>query len=129
MNIYRHQFVCKCPANGAMIVYALEIASKAMIHAEHIVAACALHRSGYHEAIADALHQALGGQQTLRAHHHGVDIESLRGEPGAQAEGSRQLAYISAVHRRILESGVSVVAQIGPKASDDDVALYVGVPA
>ncbi|WP_063771734.1 hypothetical protein [Cupriavidus necator] len=127
MNIYRHQFVCKCPANGAMIVYALEIASSTMIHAEHIIAACAQHRSAYHEAIADGLHQALGGQQTLRAHHRGVDIETRRGEPGAQADSQKRLAYISAVHRRILESGVSVVAQIGPKTSDDDVALLVGV--
>ena len=80
MNIYRHQFVCKCPANGMQIIYALQIESKAMIHAEHIVADGGQHRSAYHEAIADALHAALGGQQILTAHHHGVDIETHRGQ-------------------------------------------------
>lgn len=78
-NIYRHQFVSACPANGMAIIYALEIQSERMIHAEHIVTACALHKRAYHEAIADDLHGKFGGFHVLKAHHHGVDIETQRG--------------------------------------------------
>lgn len=79
MNIYRHKFICACPTNGQQIAFELEITSTTMIHVEHIVTAAALHKTGFHEDLADHLHKALGGSQVLRAHHHGVDIETIRG--------------------------------------------------
>lgn len=82
MNIYRHQFVCHCPANNKAIIYDLCIESDVMIHVEHIVTAAALHQKGYHEAVADDLMKKLGGRQVLKAHHHGVDIETRRGFEG-----------------------------------------------
>lgn len=122
MNIYRHQFVSHCPNNGQHIIYALEIESAEVIHVEHIVTVANLLANSFHEDIADELHERFGGRQTLRAHHHGVDIESRRGFPET---GLIELAHISAVHRRILESGASVVANIGKKTADSDVALFV----
>ena len=46
---------------------------------EHIVTATRMIRTGYHETIADALHKQFGGSQVLMAHHHGVDIKTVRG--------------------------------------------------
>ncbi len=78
MNIYRHKFYSVCPNNSAIIAYELEIATTDVIQVEHIVTACAIEKSSFHEDIADRLAERFGGQQTLRAHHHGVDIESRR---------------------------------------------------
>jgi hypothetical protein len=50
-----------------------------MIPVEHIVTATGLIKFGYHENIADELHERFGGRQTLEAHHHGVDIYTVRG--------------------------------------------------
>jgi hypothetical protein len=79
LNIYRHKFIAACPANGAQIAYELVIETDKMIHVEHITTAAALHKSGYHEEIADDFAQRFGGKQTMKAHHHGVDIETRRG--------------------------------------------------
>lgn len=79
MNIYRYQFTAACPSNGEQIVYSLEIHSCARVMVEHIKTACALHKRGYHEDIADDLHQRFGGLQIISANHHGVAIESRRG--------------------------------------------------
>ena len=79
MNIYRYQFVSHCPNNQLPIIYSLEIETDEVIHVEHIVTAAALHDSAYHEEIADDLHERFKGRQTLKAHHHGVDIETRRG--------------------------------------------------
>jgi len=79
MNIYRHTFTAVCPANGQVIIYELQIQTEKMIHVEHITTACASHKKAYHEAIADDLHARFGGFQVLKAHHHGVDIETRRG--------------------------------------------------
>lgn len=78
-NIYRHKFYSACPNNSQVIAYDLEISTDKMVQVEHIVTACALHAKDYHEAIADALHARFGGYQVLKAHHHGVDIETQRG--------------------------------------------------
>lgn len=81
MNIYRHQFVCVCPANRMPIVYQLEVQSLKMIYVEKIVVACQMWQQEFHEKIADALAQQFPGtHQVLRAHHHGVDVETQRGE-------------------------------------------------
>jgi len=79
VNIYRYQFTAACPSNGEQIVYSLEIHSCARVMVEHIKTACALHKRGYHEDIADDLHQRFGGLQIISANHHGVAIESRRG--------------------------------------------------
>lgn len=79
MNIYTRQFVANCPNNGQPIIYNLRIETAGrMIQVEHIVTATSLIARGYHEDIADELHQRFGGRQSLRARHHGVDIETIR---------------------------------------------------
>jgi hypothetical protein len=79
VNIYSRQFVADCPNNGQPIIYNLRIETvDQMIQVEHIVTATTLIKRGYHEQIADELHRRFGGRQALRAHHHGVDIETIR---------------------------------------------------
>lgn len=81
MNIYRHQFVITCPANSKPIIYDLEIHSEKMIYVEKIAIACQMWQQEYHEKMADALIvQFPGTVQIMRAHHHGVDVETRRGE-------------------------------------------------
>lgn len=81
MNIYRHAFTAVCPNNGATISYRLEIEKLGVIMVEAIVKTVArlTHEPCFHEDLADRLHAALGGRQTVCAHHHGVDIETRRG--------------------------------------------------
>ena len=79
MNRYSRIFVAACPNNGEQIIYTLIIETVGrMLQVEHIVTATALIKQGYHEQIADELHRRFGGRQVLRAHHHGVDIETVR---------------------------------------------------
>lgn len=127
MNIYRHQFTCRCPSNGQAIIFDLCITSDKMIHVEHIVTAAAMQEKAYHETLADHLHQTLGGQQTLKAHHHGVDIVTYRGSVESPNRSAPQsaVAHISAAHLRILQSGVAVVTHVSPTPKDGDVALAV----
>lgn len=80
MNIYTRKFVASCPNNGEPIIYTLRIETNRMIQVEHIVTATALIKEGFHEQIADQLFNRFGGRQMLEAHHHGVDIETVRGE-------------------------------------------------
>lgn len=82
MNTYRVEFFAKCPSNGVRIKYDLTIEAPAgrVLMAEHIL----MHvesltgRPAFHEQLADHLARLLPGRQTLRAHHHGVDIETVR---------------------------------------------------
>lgn len=78
MNKYRHTFAAVCPSDGETIIYSLEIRSATMIHVEHIKAATALIKKGWHEQIADRLAESLGGEQTITATHQGVEIETVR---------------------------------------------------
>jgi hypothetical protein len=80
MNKYSRIFVAACPNNGESIIYDLTIETSAdrVIQVEHILTATALIKRGFHEQIADELHRRFGGRQVLRAHHHGVDIETVR---------------------------------------------------
>jgi hypothetical protein len=81
MNIYRHQFVCICPVNAKPITYRLEISSMKIIYVEKISAACLMYQQEFHEKIADGLARHFPGTcQVLIAHHHGVDIETRRGD-------------------------------------------------
>lgn len=79
LNVYRHKFVCKCPENGAVIFYELEIRSLKMIFVEKIVIACEMWQEAFHEKLADNLFYQFGEVQILRAHHHGVDVITYRG--------------------------------------------------
>ena len=78
MNIYRHTFVATCPSDGESIIYRLEIKTTKVIMVEHIKTATALIKKGYHEQIADQLHDCFGGEQRIVATHQGVEIETLR---------------------------------------------------
>lgn len=78
-NIYRRSFSAVCPNNGVVIDYSLEISHRDMIEVEGIVDATSGLEPTYHEALADALWERFGGAQNLKAHHHGVDIETIRG--------------------------------------------------
>jgi hypothetical protein len=84
MNTYRHQFIARCPKNGKQIVYNWEIHAMRTIHVEHIVMAVEQWigpNGDFHEVIADRFAgQFPNTRQTLKAHHHGVDIETVRGE-------------------------------------------------
>lgn len=79
MNSYRYAFRVKCPNNDQRVAYDLSIESPTTIMVEKIMACCDEIKEGFHENIADLLLQKLGGKQTIRAHHHGVDIETVRG--------------------------------------------------
>lgn len=77
-NTYRHTFVAVCPSDGDSIIYRLEIQTAEVIMVEHIRLATTLIKKGYHEQIADQLHQRFGGEQRMVATHQGVEIETLR---------------------------------------------------
>lgn len=79
LNVYEHSFECLCPNNGARISYRLRIETDRVIMVEKIVLACELWNEAYHESLADNLYYQFGGRQTLWAHHHGVDIKTVRG--------------------------------------------------
>lgn len=80
MNQYHRKFIANCPNNGEPIIFDLTIKTTKMIFVEHIVTATSLIKQGFHEQIADDLYNRFGGYQVLTAHHHGVDIETIRGE-------------------------------------------------
>jgi hypothetical protein len=79
MNIYRTTFAIQCPANDEQIIYSLEITSEKMIMAEDIVKEVRRNDAEFHEALAERLFAMFGGRQVMKAHHHGVDIETRMG--------------------------------------------------
>ena len=85
MNTYRYTFVAACPGNGESIIYSLELQHQDRILVEHIKTACSMQRQGYQEDIATDLHKRFGGRLRLKANHHGVDIETVLGEPTGDA--------------------------------------------
>ena len=80
MNIYRHTFTVDCPLRPCGIIYRLKIETDKMIFVEDIMSACHKIEKGFHEEIADMLHTQLGGHQVIKGYHHGVDIETIRGD-------------------------------------------------
>lgn len=78
LNKYRTEFFARCPANGIRIKYTLVIETTKTIRVELIVSRIEVIREGFHEALADELHAAFGGKQTLTADHHSVVIETER---------------------------------------------------
>lgn len=82
MNRYRHQFTVQCPENGQNILYFLTMDHPEVVMVEQIMAAANRSKmcvKPYHENVADYLYDQLGGAQYIRAHHHGVTIETFRG--------------------------------------------------
>ena len=78
-NTYTRQFIVHCPNNGIPILYTFSLTTDGeRIPVEDIVMATTSIREGFHEVIADVLYERFGGHQTLRAFHHGVDIETIR---------------------------------------------------
>lgn len=81
MNTYTCEFHQQCPNNGVRVKYELKIESETVIPVEDIVSAVSQIEAGepkFHEEYADELTAGLPGKQTLKAHHHGVDIETIR---------------------------------------------------
>ncbi len=87
LNIYTTAFACNCPTNGVRNNYTLRIEATEVISVEQIVAVIESIESGepvFHEEIAGQLAARFPGRHTLKAHHHGVDIETQR--DGVKAE-------------------------------------------
>lgn len=78
VNSYSHTFVASCPSDGSAIVYTLVVKSSRMLMVEHLITATSLIKTGFHEQIADLLHERFGGTQTIGAIHQGVFIETTR---------------------------------------------------
>lgn len=79
MNIYTTTFFCLCPVNDVRIMYRLKIKTVDVITVEELLAHVDhWYKSGFHEKIADHLHETFGGQQTLQADHHSVIITTRR---------------------------------------------------
>lgn len=80
MNHYTYSFVVECPNDGAQIDYHLHVECETMIEVERIVAACNYGSPQFHEALADVLHETLGGYHVMIARHQNVTIRTERGE-------------------------------------------------
>lgn len=79
MNTYKFRFFSRCPTDGDTVSYTLTIEALHTIKAEDIRSACAEWPDGFHEVIADALRDKLGGRQVITAVHRGVQITTVRG--------------------------------------------------
>jgi hypothetical protein len=79
MNRYTYDFVVECPNNGIKVSYQLMVETYGKIFVEDIIAACAVEKA-FHEDLADLLHKRFGGKQVIQAYHHGVWIETRRGD-------------------------------------------------
>jgi len=79
MNIYRCQFVVNCPSNGKAIPHSLEIRHFATLPVESLLDVVSELPSMFQEGIADLLYAKFGGEQVIKANHHGVEIETVRG--------------------------------------------------
>lgn len=78
MNIYRARFWASCPVNKQAIHYDLEIKSNQVIKVETILSELTNIAEAFHEEIADHLHDRFGGNQVIKAEHHGVHITTER---------------------------------------------------
>lgn len=80
MNKYSIKFELSCPNNDQRIAYQASIETDRTIMAENLYGYFASLASAFHEDLADQAYERFGGRQTIRAHHHGVDIETVRGD-------------------------------------------------
>lgn len=78
MNIYSYEFAVKCPNDGELIVYKLNIETRKKIMVEHIKNSCLMVRESHHEDIADLLSGQFPGDHTITAVHQGVSIKTIR---------------------------------------------------
>ena len=79
MNRYKIRFNVRCPnQEHGFIGYTLTIESDSMIMVEDIKKHTTFDEPGFHEDIADYLYKALGGNQTITAVHHGVELTTIR---------------------------------------------------
>ncbi|WP_186013781.1 hypothetical protein [Burkholderia gladioli] len=108
-NIYRYQFVSNCPNNDRPIIYSMEIETDEVIHVEHIITAAVLQKTAYHEEIADQMHERFKGRQVIKAHHHGVDIETRR---GFEPDPCGCLTERVQIGKKVFEKGVEAVHAI-----------------
>lgn len=92
-NTYRAKFLAQCPNNGCWIEYRLTITTQAIIKVEKLLDCVHSLRNGYHEAFADYLHKMFGAHQVLTAHHHGVDIETVRVPHTGRTEAPAERAH------------------------------------
>lgn len=81
LNRYHVTFTATCPNNGVEIDYDLTIETNLTIMVEDIMAEVQSIKCGFHEDIADRLGNRFLGRQTLKGHHHGVDITTVRQAP------------------------------------------------
>lgn len=80
VNKYTTNFFAICPVNKIRIEYELVIESTNLILVEELLSTVSSVDFCLHEKIADDLFNKYGGRQTLKAFHHGVLIETLRGD-------------------------------------------------
>lgn len=79
VNVYTYEFKSKCPVNGKMIDYTLQIETSGdEIMVEKLQERVKTYGSALHEDIAKWLHKDFGGHQLLIARHHGVIIKTIR---------------------------------------------------
>jgi len=76
MNIYRFEFVSRCPSDGEQIEYYCEIKTAEVIMVERLHDA--VPQEAYQEAIADTFYALFGGEQKMLAVHQGVEIQTIR---------------------------------------------------
>lgn len=98
MNIYRHSFYCICPNNEQLIRYKWELQTHEKHMVEDLIETCAKFQEAFHEEIADTLLARYRGVQILKAHHHGVEIETHRSE--------KRLDCRVVIGPRVFEKGV-----------------------
>lgn len=79
MNIYRQRFTVKCPNNDRTVSYRLKLRTSKVIKVEDIQIKCEEFKAAFHEDIADLLLICFGGEQTIKAFHHGTHITTIRG--------------------------------------------------
>lgn len=118
-NIYRRHFSAQCPNNGKAILYELEIETNKLIQVEDVIAETTGDQTVYHETLADSLFARFGGRQILKAHHHGVDIETRR---GFQAADHGRLSARVQVGSTVFEKGTEarhVIEAIGSRPRVD----------
>ena len=81
MNTYKYNFEIECPNNNNQrIAYRVEITVDRVIMVENIASFFLSYTAAFHEEVADASYETFGGYQVISAHHHGVDIETRRGQ-------------------------------------------------
>lgn len=78
MNIYQTRFWARCPVNGKTIIYDLVIKTTDTIKVENLTDELTDITDGFHEDIADRLHDRFGGSHIMTAEHHGVIITTER---------------------------------------------------